>query len=143
MARALRVDKLTLAALEATLRSYLRGRAVQEIPVWQMIAATPELLRARAAQWQTSLAERGVISNVIPGESTVGGGSLPGEVLPTVLLAAPATNPDHIARMLRRYDPPVVCRIQQDHLLFDPRTVLPAQEETLLKAIAGSLTIER
>ncbi|MBK8049423.1 MAG: L-seryl-tRNA(Sec) selenium transferase [Anaerolineales bacterium] len=143
MARALRVDKLTLAALEATLSSYVRGRAEEEIPVWQMIAASPATVQARAVHWQTQLARAGIQATVIAGESTVGGGSLPGEVLPTMLLAAPARNPDAVAKALRQLDPPVICRIQHDHLLFDPRTVLPAQEEPLLTAIAGSLTIDR
>jgi L-seryl-tRNA(Ser) seleniumtransferase len=135
MARALRVDKLVLAALEATLHSYRRGRAAAEIPVWQMIAAGVEELRARAAGWQAQLGAQGIHSALWPGESAVGGGSLPGETLPTFLLAVPAADVEAAAARLRLGEPAVVCRIQQDHLLFDPRTVLPAQEGSLLKAI--------
>jgi L-seryl-tRNA(Ser) seleniumtransferase len=137
MARALRVDKLTLAALEATLHSYRRGRAVQEIPVWRMIAASVAELQARVAGWQTHLAAQGIVAEVQPGESAVGGGSLPGETLPTALLAIGHPAPDAVAAALRRQPTPVVCRIQQDRLLFDPRTVLPEQEETLLTALAA------
>ena len=139
MARALRVDKMTLAALEATLRSYRRGRAVDEIPVWQMLAAPAELLAARAARWQARLAAAGIAAQVQPGESAVGGGSLPGETLPTWLLAVDHAAPDAIAARLRGGLLPVVCRIQQDRLLFDPRTVLPAQEAPLLDALVAEL----
>jgi L-seryl-tRNA(Ser) seleniumtransferase len=140
LARALRVDKLTLAALEATLRAYRRGRAPQEIPVWQMIAAAPAELQARAARWQAHLAAHGLAAEVWSGESAVGGGSLPGETLPTALLAlaCPAGDtPDALAARLRQGDPAVVCRIQKDHLVFDGRTVLPHQEQPLLAALTA------
>lgn len=140
MARALRVDKLTLAALEATLHSYRRGRAVQEIPVWRMIATPAAELQMRAAAWQTHLAAHGVVAAVLAGESAVGGGSLPGETLPTALLAVAHSAPDTVVAMLRRQPTPVIGRIQQDRLLFDPRTVLPEQEETLLTALVAVLT---
>jgi len=139
MARALRVDKMTLAALEATLRSFSRGRAVDEIPVWQMIAAPAEELAARAARWQARLAEAGFAAQVQPGESAVGGGSLPGETLPTWLLAVDHAAPDALAARLRGGALPVVCRIQHDRLLFDPRTVLAEQETPLLDALVAGL----
>ncbi|MFO7631449.1 MAG: L-seryl-tRNA(Sec) selenium transferase [Caldilinea sp.] len=135
MARALRVDKMTLAALEATLHSYRRGRAAQEIPVWRMIAASVEELQARAASWQVRLVEHGITAQVQMGESAVGGGSLPGETLPTTLLAVAHPAPDAMAAALRSQPTPVICRIQQDQLIFDPRTILPEQEETLLTAL--------
>jgi L-seryl-tRNA(Ser) seleniumtransferase len=130
MARALRVDKMTLAALDATLRSYARGRAVEEIPVWQMIAATAESLQARAERWRERLAS--IPAVVIPGESTVGGGSLPGETLPTFLLALDLPHPDQIAKQLRQAEIPVICRIWQDRVVLDPRTVAPEEEEPLV-----------
>jgi L-seryl-tRNA(Ser) seleniumtransferase len=139
MARALRVDKLTLAALDATLRSYQRGRAAVEIPVWQMISATVDELRTRAMNWQAGLAGQGIAARLQEGESAVGGGSLPGETLPTVLLAVPHGEPDGVAARLRTQNPPVVCRIQRDQLLFDPRTVLPDQEEMLLRGLCAAL----
>ena len=139
MARALRVDKMTLAALEATLRSYRRGRAVDEIPVWRMIAAPADAIAARAVQWQARLAAAGIAAQVQPGESAVGGGSLPGETLPTWLLAIDHAAPDAAAARLRGGSLPVVCRIQHDRLLFDPRTVLAEQERPLLDALVAGL----
>ena len=135
MARALRVDKLTFAALDATLRSYQRGQAVTELPVWQMISATVEALTTRVQQWQSHLSALPIETRLIAGESAVGGGSLPGETLPTVLLAIAHPTPDTIAAALRRQNPPVVCRIQHNQLCFDPRTVLPKQERAFLYAL--------
>ena len=161
--RAIRIDKLTLAALEATLRHYQRHEAPERIPIWQMIAATPETLRQRAQQWATQLQEWGILAAVMAGQSTIGGGSLPGETLPTTLLAitgardthAHAINSDErpaemaqsrqgadqkltletVAERLRAGEPPVVARILRDRLLLDPRTVLPEQEHLLLAAL--------
>ena len=144
MARALRVDKMTLAALDATLRSYRRGRATEEIPVWQMIGASVDELGERVQHWQTVLAAGGDLGQVVEsmvwhGESAVGGGSLPGETLPTRLLAIETDMPDTVAARLRAQSTPVVCRIQKNHLLFDARTVLPDQDDVLLNAISRSL----
>jgi L-seryl-tRNA(Ser) seleniumtransferase len=144
MTRALRVDKMTLAALDATLRSYRRGRAAEEIPVWRMIAAQPEALRARAEEWLRQLSalvtgDAGVRCAVWPGESAVGGGSLPGETLSTTVLAVQTQRVDAVAAAIRNASPPVVCRIQKEHLLLDPRTVLPEQDEALLDTLAQAL----
>jgi L-seryl-tRNA(Ser) seleniumtransferase len=79
----------------------------------------------------------GVEATLWEGESAVGGGSLPGETLRTCLLAVPTENPDRAAAQLRLSSPSVVCRIQKDHLVFDPRTVLPGEEEALLAAIVA------
>jgi L-seryl-tRNA(Ser) seleniumtransferase len=129
LARALRVDKTTLAGLEATLLSYVRGRAAEEIPVWSMIAAAPERLRARAARLAAAI--RG--AEVVASASAVGGGALPGETQPSfaVALAGP---PDALARKLRQGVPPVVGRIAGDRLVLDVRTVLEEQEEALVEA---------
>jgi L-seryl-tRNA(Ser) seleniumtransferase len=142
MARALRVDKLTLTALDATLRSYQCGQATREIPVWQMISATPADLQGRARHWQTQLAAHGIHSVLQPGESAVGGGSLPGETLPTFLLAVGHAQPTAIAAQLRSQSLPVICRIHQGQLLFDPRTVLPDQDAALLTAVSTVLRDE-
>lgn len=135
MARALRVDKMTLAALDATLRSYVRGRAVEEIPVWRMISAPLHELRHRAEGWRQQLSAAGLSASVQEGESTVGGGSLPGETLPTWLLALDLPQPNEVAAFLRRARTPVIVRIQQDRLLLDPRTVDPAEDATLLNIL--------
>ncbi len=139
LARALRVDKMTLAALDATLGAYRRGRAAEEIPVWRMIAQTSDVIQERASQFQRQLAAAEVETDLILGQSTVGGGSLPGETLPTVLLALDMPRPDSAAAALRSTDPPVICRIQKDQLVFDLRTVLPEQEQTLLAKLSSCL----
>jgi L-seryl-tRNA(Ser) seleniumtransferase len=141
LARALRLDKMTLAALQATLQHYLRDEAERKIPVWQMLSRQPGDLREQAGGWQTRLERTWPGATIVQGESTIGGGSLPGETLPTWLLALPVPqdNPNRtISRLqaqLRAQRPPVVGRVEHDCLLFDPRTVLAFQEETLLAAL--------
>ncbi len=133
LARAVRIDKLTLAALEATLRLRLTGRR-DEIPVERMLRAPVEDVRRRAAMWSVKLEERGVGARLVASESAVGGGSLPGHGLPTVLvaLAGPASR---VAAALRHGEPPVIARIENDACCLDPRTVLRGEDETLLDAV--------
>ena len=139
LARALRVDKMTLAALDATLRAYRRDRATAEIPVWRMIAQPAEAVQQRAVRCQRQLAAADIKAAVIPGKSTIGGGSLPGETLPTFLLALDIPQPDSAAAALRQADMPIICRIQKNLLLFDLRTVLPEQEQALLATLSSRL----
>ena len=133
LARALRIDKLTLAALEATLKQRLSGRD-DEIPVQRMLRVPVEELRRRAALWSVKLEDRGVASRLIPGESAVGGGSVPGHGVPTILVAleGPASR---IATALRRGQTPVIARIENDACCLDPRTVLRGEDETLIDAV--------
>ena len=133
LARAVRVDKLTLAALEATLRQRLTGR-LEEIPVERMIRASIDDVRRRAAMWSVKLEERGVPTSLVPGDSAVGGGSLPGHALPTMLIAlrGPASR---LAAALRSGEPPVIARIEKDACCIDPRTVLKGEDETLIDAV--------
>ncbi len=138
LARALRVDKTTLAGLDATLRAYQRGRATEELPVWQMIARAEESLKDTAQQWAAALGEGGLAAEVRPGRSTIGGGSLPGETLPTWLLALPCAHPDSWAARLRAHRPAVIGRIEEGQLLIDPRTVQRGQEATLLAALLAT-----
>jgi L-seryl-tRNA(Ser) seleniumtransferase len=133
LTRALRPDKLCLVGLQETLLHYLREEALQEIPVWRMIASPLAAIERRAEAWQDTLRQAGVSTMVIDGRSTVGGGSLPGETLPTRLLALPAAHPDRLAAALRGADPPVISRIEDDRLVLDPRTVLPEEERALLR----------
>ncbi|MGQ9585042.1 MAG: L-seryl-tRNA(Sec) selenium transferase [Anaerolineae bacterium] len=135
LTRALRVDKTTLAGLQATLLHYLRGEATEKVPVWHMIAADPQSLRRRASRWARELRSHGLEARVLPGRSAIGGGSLPGQTLPTFLLALSVPSPDRIARRLRQGNPPVVARIEEDRLVFDPRTVLPWEDRPLLRAV--------
>ena len=133
LARAVRIDKLTLAALEATLKQRLAGR-LDEIPVERMIRASVDDVRRRAAMWTVKLVERGVPATLVPGESAVGGGSLPGHSIPTVLIAlsGPASR---LSAALRHGEPPVIARIEKDACCLDPRTVLKGEDETLLDAV--------
>ncbi len=135
LTRALRVDKATLAALQATLLAYLRGTALTEIPIWQMIAATPAVLEERALSWVAILRRDGLLVESRPGQSAIGGGALPGQTLPTTLLALRSSQPDRLISLLRHGNPPVIARIEDDLVLLDPRTVLPAQDEPLLTAL--------
>jgi L-seryl-tRNA(Ser) seleniumtransferase len=140
LARAVRIDKLSLAALTATLVHYLKGEATEKVPVWAMIASTRDELQKRAEQWALTLGPRG---SVIEGESTVGGGSLPGETFPTWLLALSVDGmpggATELARRLRQGTPSVVARVQDETVMLDPRTVSLAEEADLLKAVGAAL----
>lgn len=135
LARAVRADKLCLAALTATLDHYRKGEALAQIPVWRMIARPADDIRREARRWA-----RRVGGRVVAGESTVGGGSLPGAALPTWLLALDVANADAFAARLRAADPPVIARIADGRVLLDPRTVLPGQARDLLRALDGALS---
>ncbi len=136
LARAVRADKLCLAALSATLLHYLRDEAAREIPVWRMLATPLAALDERAQAWAAQL---GPAAGVIDGESTVGGGSLPGETLPTRLLALTVAAPNALAARLRAENPPIVARVAAERVLFDPRTVLVEEEAALLRGIRNTL----
>ena len=136
LTRALRVDKTTLAGLQATLRHYLLGEATDTVPVWRMISQGESTLQRRARKWARKLRGLGLTASVAPGRSTVGGGSLPGETLPTRLVTLVVDSPDTASANLRACDPPVVTRIEDDRLVLDPRTVLPEQEAELLRLVA-------
>jgi len=140
LTRALRVDKITLAGLQATLRHYLLGEALEQVPVWQMIGQDAKTLGERANALVLRLQAVGVPARVVPGQSTVGGGSLPGEMLPTHLVALEAAEPDSIAARLRGGEPAVIARIEDGRLVLDPRTVLPEQEAALCQRVALALT---
>jgi L-seryl-tRNA(Ser) seleniumtransferase len=135
LARAVRADKLCLAALSATLTHYLTGKAVKEIPVWQMIAQPLEQLKLEAETLAARLQEMGISAAVVEGQSTVGGGSLPGTSLPTYLVAVIGDNLDSLSAALRANNPPIIGRIQDSHLLFDLRTVLYDQRHLLAQGI--------
>ncbi|MCJ7619665.1 MAG: L-seryl-tRNA(Sec) selenium transferase, partial [Anaerolineae bacterium] len=139
LSRALRVDKTTIAGVQATLLHYLRQEATEKVPVWQMISLSVEEIQERAASWRDRFRGRGVEAEVIPGLSTVGGGSLPGETLPTRLVAMRVAAPDRLAQRLRTGDPPVVGRIEGGQFILDPRTVMPGEGQDLLSAVEQAL----
>ncbi|MBI2164933.1 MAG: L-seryl-tRNA(Sec) selenium transferase [Chloroflexi bacterium] len=141
LARSVRIDKLSLAALSATLLHYVKDEAVEKVPVWRMVAAMEKDLKAKARRWAALI---GPPAMILKGESTIGGGSLPGEVLPTWLLAIPCTDlpvgAEGLAASLRASTPPVVARILDERLVLDPRTVLPEEEKILVQAVKGALS---
>jgi L-seryl-tRNA(Ser) seleniumtransferase len=141
LTRALRPDKLCLVGLQETLLHYLREEPVEKIPVWRMIAAPVAAIERRAKRWQKTLQQAGVSAELVLGRSTVGGGSLPGETLPTRLVALRTVHPDQLAAALRDADPPVITRIEDDQLVLDPRTVLPEEEQALLENVV--LAVDR
>lgn len=152
LARALRVDKMTLAALEATLRLYAQGDG-EKVPIWRMMAQTPPMLRQRANAVREMIAGRlareraaeagsgcDVGLDVIESRSAIGGGSLPGETLPTwVLKLKPESSPDRIAQALREASRPVIARVEDGALLFDFRTVDPKDDPVVADAIIRAL----
>jgi L-seryl-tRNA(Ser) seleniumtransferase len=142
LARAVRVDKLTLAALAATLDLYLT-QSVSGIPVWDMLGATAESIARRAQAWKSRLAELGIEVELASSESAIGGGSLPGERLPTIVLKIVpprGEGADDVLRRLREQEPPVIGRIEQDRVLLDPRTVLPDEDDALINATVRALS---
>jgi L-seryl-tRNA(Ser) seleniumtransferase len=135
LARAIRADKLCLAGLSATLLHYVKNEAEREIPIWRMITASQDELGIRADEWVNALGHGEVLS----GKSTVGGGSLPGETLPTFLYSLAIKNPNRFLSQLRNPHPPIIARLQEDRVIFDPRTVLPEEDHMLLTALKQTL----
>ena len=138
--RALRVDKMTYAALEATLLEYARGRAHETVPVASMIALSAAQIEDRARRVAERLrASTRVQVEIIDGVSTIGGGSAPGSKIPTRLLSVSVgtERPDALEARLRHSDPPIIGRIEHDRLLLDLRTVLPEQDQALTDALLG------
>jgi len=131
LARAIRADKICLAALSATLLHYIKNESKQKIPIWRMISTPPDELQHRIQKWVSLLGQ----GRVIQGQSTVGGGSLPGETLPTFLLSLSMRSPEKFLSHLRSDKIPVIARIQDDNVILDPRTVLPEQDNILITSL--------
>lgn len=134
LARAVRADKTCLAGVTATLLHYLRDEAEREIPIWRMMSLTLGQLKSRAEAWRAELGQ----GDVIKSESTVGGGSLPDECVSTYVLALSKKSPDKFMKKLRESNPPIIARVEDDTILFDPRTVL--DDETLLRTLKSLLS---
>jgi L-seryl-tRNA(Ser) seleniumtransferase len=137
--RALRVDKMVFAALEATLLEYVAGRAAQSVPVQAMIHATVESLQQRALLIINALADTpGLSLTCSSGNSTIGGGTAPGVTIPTCLLQIRLNgcNAGTIETRLRQAEPPIIGRIQENLVLLDLRTVQPHEDATLTAALA-------
>ena len=135
LVRAMRIDKATMAALQMTLLHYLRGEAAEKLPIWRMIAAPPAALERRAKRLAKAAGPGAAVRD---GASAIGGGTLPGEALPTRVVAIPPgdTGVEAMAAALRTGSPPIVARIERDALIVDPRTVLPEQDRTVAAALA-------
>lgn len=134
--RALRVDKLTYAALEATLLAYVKGD-YDEIPTLKMMSFTPAEIAQRAEKLAAAIGSSKLRVELVEGESVVGGGAAPSSVLPTKLLAVTSahSSADELSAKLRASDPPIVARVEDGRVLLDLRTVFPEQDSELLDAL--------
>ncbi len=139
LARAIRPDKAILAAVATTLGLYVAGRAALDIPVWRTIALDPEELRARADWIRDRCRVQGAASGVRVVElmSPVGGGSLPGQTLPSSGVAVPVRSASRAAAALRRGEPRILARVEDGELVFDLRTVARVHDGDLVRAIVG------
>ena len=137
MFRALRVDKLTYATLEATLLGY-RKKDYDSIPALRMMRIPFDEIEARAKAVAASLRARstGTTVELVDGNSVIGGGSAPGAVLPTKLIAVEHSllAAERIMAALRKNDPPIIARVEEGKVLLDLRTVLPGQEDVVVRA---------
>jgi L-seryl-tRNA(Ser) seleniumtransferase len=134
LARALRVDKMTAAALEAVLRLYATDRR-QDLPLWRMVATPRSVLMSRARA-MASVFKRATARE---SEAVAGGGSLPGHVFPSAEVWIPTSAPGHVAARLRIDRPPVFCRVDEGGLIFDLRTVAPEDDDRLVRAVRYAL----
>ncbi len=144
LARAVRIDKMSLASLTATLTHFLAGDAESSVPVWRMISAAPDEVRGRAEAWQSRIsAAVSVETAVVPARSAVGGGSLPGETLPSWALSVSPNgsggSPESLLALLREQQTPIIARIEDDAVRLDPRTVMPEQDDDVVAALARAL----
>ncbi len=135
LARAIRADKLCLAGLSATLLAYLKDKTLSEIPIWRMISSSMNELRVRVEAWQAVLGTGEITTTY----STVGGGSLPEESLPTFALALTVHSPNRFLDHLRQCQPPIIARLEDEKVIFDARTIFPEQDQQLLNAVQMTL----
>ena len=137
--RALLVDKLTYAALEATLMAYVKGDH-DSIPTWRMMRLSKVEIGRRAEAVAERVPSSKLTVEVIDGESVIGGGAAPSAVLPTRLLAVTCEGlrADELARRLRTSDPPVIARVEEGRVLLDLRTVFPEQDDTIIRTLRAA-----
>jgi L-seryl-tRNA(Ser) seleniumtransferase len=139
-ARAMRVDKLTLSALEATLRLYMEPeRALREIPVLAMLTASVNELQSRAGAIAATLAASGIAAEVTESSASVGGGAFPTAAIPSIAIRLPGA-PQRVEEKLRAGSPAVIGRISDGHVFLDLRSVLPREDEMLAAAIGDALS---
>ena len=143
LCRAFRVDKVTLAGLQATLRHYLDPEeAIREIPTLRMLATSLPELEERATALAEALIETGLVARVAEGKGMVGGGTYPGVELSTwtVRAKAPGAGPQLVSRGLRGATPPVISRVESDEVILDLRTVAPEEDELVIRAFIDLMT---
>ena len=138
LARAVRIDKSSIAALSATLMHYIKGEALEKIPIWQMISTKLDKLKVRADRWAEL--DKGRLQ-VVQGQSTIGGGSLPGETLPSWLLSIDTSTikggAESLLIRLRHNDPPIIGRIDNERVILDPRTVFCSDDEKIFDTLSA------
>ena len=142
LARAVRIDKMSMAALSATMLHYIRDEPTEKVPIWRMISASLEELRQRAHKWKECA---GPWTSIVASRSAIGGGSLPGEAIESVALSinceTVGLSAEEILTSLRESSEPIIGRIEDDNVLLDVRTVLPNQDGaiiTALKSLGGN-----
>ena len=132
LARAVRIDKMSMAALSATMLHYIRDDPTEKVPIWRMISAPLPELRARATDWKESAGEW---TRVVESRAAIGGGSLPGETVESVALrldcGALGKSAESVLANLRASNQPIIGRIEDDAVLLDVRTVLPNQDSSV------------
>jgi L-seryl-tRNA(Ser) seleniumtransferase len=140
LARALRADKLCLAALEATLGAYLEGTAQSELPTLGLLRAPVQEIEQRARRLAGELAQAAPDLEVdaAPSVARSGGGTLPTHEIPSFAVRLGGTHAGSLAERLRRADPPVVGRVHEGRLWLDVRTLLPGDEEAVVAAVGGA-----
>jgi L-seryl-tRNA(Ser) seleniumtransferase len=139
MARAVRADKTCLAGITTTLLHYLKDEAENEIPVWKMIAMPAEEVKRWAEKWVRTLGTGSVRAS----QATVGGGSLPGDSLPSYVLELSVKSADKFLKGLREQTTPIIARTENDKILIDPRTILDEQAGILLAELKALLESEK
>lgn len=134
--RALRVDKIMISALENVILTYLKEKAKQKIPIWKMMNAPLTELKKRGEKIKAKLKTPGIDVSIEENRSPVGGGSLPQQTLPTIVLSVktPISSQSQ-AKKFRESSPPVIGRIEKDKFLLDLRTVFPHQDKVIIKSI--------
>ena len=141
LARAVRIDKMSMASLSATMLHYIRDDPTEKIPIWRMISAPLDELRARASDWKASA---GPWAEIVESRAAIGGGSLPGETIESVAVQTDCgsigQSAEGVLTRLRRHDQPIIGRIEDDHVLLDTRTVLPAQDKAVLSALQSLIS---
>ncbi|MFQ6002579.1 MAG: L-seryl-tRNA(Sec) selenium transferase [Candidatus Zixiibacteriota bacterium] len=138
--RALRLDKMFIAGLESVLLFYLKGEATKKIPAWQMVSTPLDVLKKRAENIKGQLKKSGIAIAIKESKSTVGGGSLPGETLPTIVISVESVSSvgmtaDQQAKLFRQLSPPIIGRIEDDKFVLDLRTIFPHQDDLIIKGI--------